>query len=76
MIWAQQIKAGFVQPIGVSFTILADGTITEVQVFDRSGTPSLDFAAMRAVQSAAPFSPLPKEHGTRYTIQAIFKPTS
>ena len=31
-IWTQQIKTGFNEPIGVTFTILADGSVTDVQV--------------------------------------------
>ena len=76
-IWTQQINAGFSQPIGVTFTILADGSVVDVEVTQASGTAMLDLAARRAIFSAAPFAPLPKEYGTnRYTIRAIFKPTS
>ena len=77
MIWNQQIKSGFTQPVGVTFTILADGSITDLRVTQPSGTTMIDFAAQRAVTSAAPFGPLPKDYGTnRKTIQALFKPTS
>jgi TonB family protein len=79
MIWTQQLKPGFTQPIRVSFTILADGTLDSenVRVIEPSGSAFLDIAAKRAVYSAAPFGPLPKDYGTnRYTIQAVFKPTS
>lgn len=77
MIWTQQIKAGFTQPVGVSFTILADGTIADLRLTQSCGATMIDFAAQRAVTSAAPFGPLPKEYGTnRKTIQAVFKPTS
>jgi len=77
MIWTQQIKAGFTQPVGVTFTILADGTIADLHVTQPSGATMIDFAAQRAVTSAAPFGPLPKDYGTnRKTIQALFKPTS
>jgi protein TonB len=76
MIWTQQIKSGFTEPIGVTFTILADGSVADVQVTKPSQATLLNLAAQRAVLSAAPFGPLPKEYGTnRYTIQAIFKPT-
>jgi protein TonB len=75
-IWSQQIKSGFTQPVGVTFTILADGTIADLQLTQPSGTTMIDFAAQRAVTSAAPFGPLPKDYGTnRKTIQALFKPT-
>ena len=74
-IWAQQIKTDFRQPIPVVFTILADGSVTDVHVTQRSGVALLDLAAQRAVASAAPFGPLPRDYGTnRYTVQAIFKP--
>ena len=76
-IWTQQIKAGFTAPIGVTFTILADGSVTDVQVTTAGNATLLNLAAQRAVLSAAPFGPLPKDYGTnRYTIQAIFRPTS
>jgi outer membrane biosynthesis protein TonB len=48
-----------------------------VSVVQSSGATLLDLAAKRAVFSAAPFGPLPKDYGTnRKTIQALFKPTS
>jgi len=76
MLWTQQIKAGFTEPIGVTFTILADGSVADVQVTNPSRATLLNLAAQRAVFSAAPFGPLPKNYGTnRYTIQAIFRPT-
>ena len=49
MIWTQQIKAGFTQPVGVTFTILADGTVADVRVTQPSGATLLDIAAQRAV---------------------------
>jgi TonB family protein len=77
MIWTQQIKTGFSEPIGITFTILADGSIADVQVTNPSQATLLNLAAQRAVLSAGPFGPLPKDYGTnRYTIKAIFKPTS
>ena len=76
-IWSQQVKAGFTEPIGVTFTILADGSVEDVQVTKPGNATLLNLAAQRAVLSAGPFAPLPKDYGTnRYTIQAIFKPTS
>jgi protein TonB len=74
-LWTQQVKTEFPQPIAVLFTILADGSVTDVRVVQSSGTVLLDLAAQRAVSSAAPFGPLPRDYGTnRYTIQAVFKP--
>jgi TonB family protein len=75
MLWNQQVKSGFTQPVTVTFTILADGSLADVQLTQSSGASLLDLAAQRAVYSAAPFGPLPKSYGTnRKTIQAVFKP--
>jgi TonB family protein len=77
MIWTQQIKVGFPQPVAISFTILADGSVADVRVTQSCGVTMVDLAAQRAVVSAAPFGPLPKDYGTnRKTIQALFKPTT
>ena len=61
----------------VRFTILADGALDpDVRIVESSGVSLLDLAAKRAIYSAAPFGPLPRDYGTnRYTIQALFKPT-
>ena len=49
----------------------------DVKVVQSSGATLLDLAAQRAIYSAAPFGPLPKDYGTnRKTIQASFKPTT
>ena len=75
MLWAQQVKSGMTQPAIVSFTILANGSVADVQLAQSSGVYLLDSAAQRAILSAAPFGPLPKDYGTnRITIQGIFKP--
>jgi TonB family protein len=77
MLWNQQIKSGFAQPIGVTFTIMPDGQVTNVRVTQPSGASLLDMAAQRAVLNAAPFGPLPRDYGQNpRTIQALFRPTS
>jgi TonB family protein len=78
MMWMQQIKENFNQPIGVTFTILASGDIDpDIRITQPSGSTILDMAAKRAIFMAAPFGPLPKDYGTtRYEITALFKPTS
>jgi protein TonB len=77
MIWNQQIKTGFTQPVAVTFTILADGSVADVHITQSSGASLLDLAAQRAIYSAAPFAPLPRSYDTtRKTIQAVFRPTS
>ncbi len=76
LIWNQQIKTGFTQPVAVTFTILADGSVADVQITQSSGASLLDLAARRAIDSAAPFAPLPRSYDTnRKTIQAVFQPT-
>ena len=46
----------------VTFEILRNGTIRNVQLKERSGVLPLDYSAQRAVQEAAPFAPLPREY--------------
>lgn len=43
----------------VTFTILRDGTITNIQVTQSSGNQSVDTSAVRAVQSSSPLDHLP-----------------
>ena len=77
-IWMQQVKNEFSQPVSVAFTIMADGSVPfgTVQITRSSGVSLLDNAAQRAVLTAAPFSPLPRDYGTsQITVQANFKPT-
>lgn len=78
LIWTRQVRTGFLQPITISLTILADGSLEDgsVRTLQSSGVSFLDLAAQRAVFSAAPFGPLPRTYGTnRITIQALFQPT-
>jgi TonB family protein len=75
-IWMQQIRGEQNQTVSVSFTILSDGSVTNVQITTSSGVSLLDLAAQRAVTIAGPFRPLPKTYGTdRITVQANFKPS-
>jgi len=43
----------------VTFDILRDGSVRNVQIAQRSGNSTLDYSAQRAVIDAAPFPPLP-----------------
>jgi protein TonB len=43
----------------VTFDILRDGSVRNVQIAQRSGNSTLDYSAQRAVMDAAPFPPLP-----------------
>lgn len=44
----------------IHFEIARDGSISNVRVAESSGYNSFDFSALRAVQNAAPFPPLPR----------------
>jgi periplasmic protein TonB len=46
----------------ISFRIQRDGSITELTVAQSSGYNSFDLAALRAVQNASPFPPLPRAY--------------
>lgn len=50
----------------VYFKIYKDGKISIVEIEEKSGIDALDMAAVRAVQSAAPFPPLPYEYEQEY----------
>jgi TonB family protein len=50
----------------VYFKIYKDGKISVVEIEEKSGIGALDMAAVRAVQSAAPFPPLPYEYDEEY----------
>jgi len=58
----------------VYFKIFKDGKISVVEIEEKSGIHALDMAAVRAVQSAAPFPPLPYEYDEEYlTIHLRFE---
>jgi protein TonB len=46
----------------LSFRIQRDGSLTDLQVAQSSGYNSFDLAALRAVQNASPFAPLPRAY--------------
>ncbi len=46
----------------ISFRIQRDGSLTDLQVAQSSGYNSFDLAALRAVQNASPFAPLPRAY--------------
>jgi periplasmic protein TonB len=52
--------------VEVSFTILRDGSITNVQVTRSSGNYSVDTSAIRAVQGSNPLQRLPSEYAGTY----------
>ncbi len=54
----------------ISFDIQRDGSISNVRIQNRSGSPTLDTAAMRALQRIDSFGPLPE--GDHITIEDKF----
>jgi protein TonB len=76
MLWAQQMRASGSPSVTMKFTILADGSVTDIGIVQTSGVSAVDMAAWRAIESAAPFRALPPNYADRYPIQALFKPTS
>lgn len=73
--WVSQVRPAFVSPVEVQFTILEDGSVEGPRVVTPSGNYLLDLAATRAIVSAAPFGPLPKDIPTRpFAIRAHFTP--
>lgn len=76
-IWMQQIHTGMTQSAVVAFSIAADGSVSDVKLVQSSGSSGVDFAAQRAIYSAQPFGPIPKNYGTnRISIQGSFTPDS
>ena len=54
----------------IAFDIERDGSIANVRIQNRSGSPTLDTAAIRALQRIDTFGPLPE--GDRITIEDKF----
>ena len=59
--WARPPLGDGVQAV-ISFRIERDGSISDLQVAESSGYNSFDLAALRAVQNASPFPPLPRAY--------------
>jgi TonB family protein len=58
----------------VYFRIFRDGSISDVEVKESSGLPSLDLSAKRAIINAAPFPPLPTDYDEQHLgIRLIFE---
>lgn len=56
--WVRPSMGSGVRAI-ISFRIQRDGSLSELRVSESSGYNSFDLAALRAVQNASPFPPLP-----------------
>jgi periplasmic protein TonB len=74
--WLQStVDPGFsVAPrVVVTFDILRNGSITNIQVTQSSNNYSVDSSALRAVQNSSPLQPLPAEYsGSRVTCEFWF----
>lgn len=58
----------------VYFKIYTNGKISNLKIEESSGIKSLDLSALRAIQTSAPFPPLPKEYKDDYLgIHLIFE---
>jgi protein TonB len=58
--WRTGDVSGDSAPVAiVTFDLLRDGTAKNVRLLQRSGNPSLDFSAQRAILDASPFPPIP-----------------
>ena len=57
--------------VTVVFTILKDGTITDAEVIEASGEPSVDRSALDALKASSPLQPLPL--GSPKTIRLNYK---
>ena len=57
----------------ISFDILRDGTITNIETTQSSGIPEVDRSALRAVQASSPLSPLPPDYaGNKVSVKFYF----
>lgn len=54
--------------VHAQFIVNPDGSIRDAKVFESSGDPEYDAAALRTLAEAGPFKPLPEEL-TKITIQ-------
>jgi TonB family protein len=50
----------------VDFEILRDGTITNIQLMESSGDPSVDASAIRAIHASSPVNGLPGDYQGSY----------
>jgi TonB family protein len=59
--WARPPLGDGVRAV-ISFRIERDGSLSDLEVAESSGYNSFDLAALRAVQNASPFPPLPRAY--------------
>jgi periplasmic protein TonB len=66
-------SVGYAPRVVVTFTILRDGTITNVQITQRSNDYSVDNSAVRAVNASSPLDRLPGAYsGSSVNVQFYF----
>jgi len=59
--------------VSVVFEVLKDGSVPQIRLTENSGNDSLDSATSAAIQTSAPFPPLPQEFaGTHLVLQLTF----
>jgi TonB family protein len=76
-VWVAQIRGNAADAPEVEFTILADGSLASVELVHSSGDRLLDMAAKRAVYTASPFAPIPRDaERNEIRVRAIFRPAS
>ena len=65
-LWKSDASGG--RWVHAQFIVNPDGSIRDARVFESSGDPEYDAAALRTLAEASPFKPLPEEL-TKITIQ-------
>jgi protein TonB len=60
-----QSRGSSAKPVVMTFSIMSNGTISDIRVAETSGNRSVDYSALRAVTNTNPFQPLPRELGRR-----------
>ncbi|MBI3292549.1 MAG: TonB C-terminal domain-containing protein [Elusimicrobia bacterium] len=58
--WSRWVPPGSQQNCLVTFVIQRSGAVTAIELERTSGDPLFDQGALRAIQTAAPFPPLPE----------------
>jgi protein TonB len=78
---ASQWYTGMLDPqaagrrVGISFEVERDGSVTHIQLAQRSGDSTLDMTGLSAVQHVDTFPPLPEAYtGTHITVTYYFDP--
>jgi len=51
---------------GVYFKIMRNGLVRDLELKDKSGVKGLDLSALRAIENASPFAPLPPDYAYSY----------